>query len=104
MYHGLTKDHVELFDNIISEAMRHGGKFARQGITEFQFDTEEGIQDWSNALKAAIEYYFYEPILPETIQEMFREKGVMHKKRVDLKQEQLDEFEKKKPRTWDVVR
>jgi len=100
---GISQDHVLLFDAIFDEMNRNISRFISHGVVIDNLEDKGSILHYENARKAAIEYYFYEPFMPDEVLDKMRQNGILHPRRPSLSKEKLDELLQKQPLTWEKI-
>lgn len=104
IFHGLTNEDVALFDAIVADMMTTNSKFLKHGIDPKEAMAEEGFEHYANAMKAAIQYYLYEPFFPGEILDMLRESNLLYPKIKPTSHDETERLSKKYPVKWEEIR
>lgn len=102
-FYGITKDEVYLFDAIVADMMTSKTKFLKHGEESPNLETQEGMKVYVNMMKAAIQYYLYEPFFPEKFLVTLREKNLLYPKLKAWSPEERERLSKKHPIKWEEI-
>lgn len=80
IFHGVTDDEVALFDAIVTDMMKSNSKFLKGELNMVDTKTDEGFGHYAMAMKAAIQYYLYEPFIPEEVLTTLRDANMLYPK------------------------